>query len=85
MRIAGGYAKDTAPFSEFLWADFFRPRVDARLIVGQQSRATRMGCQVGPIQGRLLSAGLDRQSDLFVGAFTVGARVPTMHIPLKAR
>ena len=27
VRQAGGYAKDTAPFSEFLWADFFRLRV----------------------------------------------------------
>ena len=27
VRKAGGYAKDTAPFSEFLWADFFRPLI----------------------------------------------------------
>ena len=46
VRMAGGYAKDTAPFSEFLWADFFRPRVAARLIVGQQGRATRMGVKL---------------------------------------
>ncbi len=26
VRRAGGYAKDTAPFVEFLWADFFRTR-----------------------------------------------------------
>ena len=25
VRKAGGYAKDSAPFTEFLWADFFRP------------------------------------------------------------
>lgn len=24
VRVRGGYAKDTAPFSEFLWADHFR-------------------------------------------------------------
>lgn len=29
VRRLGGYAKDTAPFSEFLWADFFRRRMDA--------------------------------------------------------
>jgi hypothetical protein len=23
LRRAGGFAKDTTPFSEFLWADFF--------------------------------------------------------------
>ncbi len=27
LRHAGGYAKDTTPFSEFLWADFLRRRV----------------------------------------------------------
>lgn len=29
VRRAGGYAKDTTPFAEFLWADFFRRRIDA--------------------------------------------------------
>lgn len=28
LRRLGGFAKDTTPFSEFLWADFFRKRVD---------------------------------------------------------
>ncbi|GGH62034.1 hypothetical protein GCM10010975_26320 [Comamonas phosphati] len=28
VRKAGGYAKDAAPFTEFLWADFFRPHFD---------------------------------------------------------
>jgi hypothetical protein len=27
LRRAGGYAKDTTPFSEFLWADFLRRRL----------------------------------------------------------
>ena len=27
LRRAGGFAKDTAPFSEFLWADFLRRRI----------------------------------------------------------
>lgn len=27
IRRAGGYAKDTTPFSEFLWADLFRRRI----------------------------------------------------------
>ena len=27
IRRAGGYAKDTTPFSEFLWADFFRRKL----------------------------------------------------------
>lgn len=27
VREAGGYAKDTTPFSEFIWADYFRRRI----------------------------------------------------------
>jgi hypothetical protein len=30
LRRAGGFAKDTTPFSEFLWADFLRPRVSRK-------------------------------------------------------
>ncbi len=32
VRTAGGYAKDSAPFTEFLWADFFRPQISVDLI-----------------------------------------------------
>jgi len=32
LRRAGGFAKDTAPFSEFLWADFFRRRIKRKLV-----------------------------------------------------
>lgn len=32
LRRAGGYAKDLAPFSEFLWADYLRTRVDLQVI-----------------------------------------------------
>ena len=30
LRRAGGFAKDTTPFSEFLWADFLRRKVKAK-------------------------------------------------------
>ncbi len=30
LRRKGGYAKDTTPFSEFLWADFLRRRLDPK-------------------------------------------------------
>jgi hypothetical protein len=30
LRRAGGFAKDTTPFSEFLWADFLRRRMDRK-------------------------------------------------------
>lgn len=32
LRQAGGFAKDTTPFSEFLWADFLRSRVSRKQI-----------------------------------------------------
>jgi hypothetical protein len=30
LRNSGGFAKDTTPFSEFIWADFLRPRIKAK-------------------------------------------------------
>ncbi len=30
LRAAGGYAKDAAPYSEFLWADFLRRQIDRK-------------------------------------------------------
>ena len=32
LRRAGGFAKDTTPFSEFLWADFLRRRIKRRSV-----------------------------------------------------
>ncbi|HYM17395.1 MAG TPA: ParB-like protein [Micropepsaceae bacterium] len=32
LRRAGGFAKDTTPFSEFLWADFLRNRLKAKQV-----------------------------------------------------
>jgi hypothetical protein len=46
VRNAGGFAKDQAPFVEFLWADFFRPLIAARLIKQDLTRATRQGLKL---------------------------------------
>lgn len=32
LRRAGGYAKEDTPFSEFLWADYFRHRINPNLL-----------------------------------------------------
>ncbi|MGA9847861.1 MAG: ParB-like protein [Roseiarcus sp.] len=32
LRAIGGFAKDSTPFSEFLWADFLRPRIKLKAI-----------------------------------------------------
>jgi hypothetical protein len=39
LRRAGGFAKDTTPFSEFLWADFLRRRMDRREVENHFDRA----------------------------------------------
>jgi hypothetical protein len=39
IRRAGGYAKDATPYSEFLWADFLRHRIDEKLVAKHFERA----------------------------------------------
>jgi len=39
LRRAGGYAKDTTPFSEFLWADFMRRRMKRKSVEGDFGHA----------------------------------------------
>jgi len=39
LRRAAGFAKDTTPFSEFLWADFLRRRMKRKLIERDFDRA----------------------------------------------
>jgi hypothetical protein len=39
LRRAGGFAKDTTPFSEFLWADFLRRRIKRKLAEKDFERA----------------------------------------------
>jgi len=41
LRRAGGYAKDTTPFSEFLWADFLRRRMKRQQVKHEFDAALR--------------------------------------------
>ncbi|MEO7027405.1 MAG: ParB-like protein [Caulobacteraceae bacterium] len=41
LRHAGGFAKDTAPFSEFLWADFLRRRIKTKSVEKDFAKALR--------------------------------------------
>jgi hypothetical protein len=41
LRRIGGFAKDTTPFSEFLWADFLRRRMKRKLVVQDFDRALK--------------------------------------------
>jgi len=38
LRRAGGFAKDTTPFSEFLWADFFRRKIKRKAVEADSPR-----------------------------------------------
>jgi len=46
LRRAGGFAKDTTPFSEFLWADFFRSRVKRKTIESDFANAMEKALQL---------------------------------------
>jgi hypothetical protein len=46
LRRAGGFAKDTTPFSEFLWADFLRRRIKRRRVEDDFSRALEQALQL---------------------------------------
>lgn len=39
LRRVGGYAKDTTPFSEFLWADFLRRRLSRKSVTADFQNA----------------------------------------------
>jgi hypothetical protein len=65
LRLAGGFAKDTTPFSEFLWADYLRRRVKRKRIaddfdgalaealsLARSAEANYMPGWCGPLNGR---------------------------------
>ena len=45
LRRAGGFAKDTTPFSEFLWADFLRRRIKRSQVEDDFDRALEIALQ----------------------------------------
>ena len=46
LRRAGGFSKDTTPFSEFLWADFLRRRVKRKIVEQDFERAAVMALKL---------------------------------------
>jgi hypothetical protein len=46
LRRAGGFAKDTTPFSEFLWADFLRRRLKRKTVDDDFSNALAAALQL---------------------------------------
>jgi hypothetical protein len=47
LRRAGGFAKDTTPFSEFLWADFLRRRIKRHAVESDFNSALEKALQLG--------------------------------------
>jgi hypothetical protein len=46
LRRAGGFAKDTTPYSEFLWADFLRRRMKRKAVDEDFERALERALQL---------------------------------------
>ena len=46
LRRAGGFAKDTTPFSEFLWADFLRSRIKRKTVENDFDHAMEKALQL---------------------------------------
>jgi hypothetical protein len=46
VRDAGGYDKTIAPFAEFQWADFFRPKISASELEKDFDQAVEMGVKL---------------------------------------
>ena len=50
LRRAGGFAKETTPFSEFLWADFLRRRIKRKAVEADFGHAIEKALQLARTQ-----------------------------------
>jgi hypothetical protein len=57
LRRVGGFAKDTTPFSEFLWADFLRHRIKRKLIENDFERALETALKLAKSQDAVYLPG----------------------------
>lgn len=57
LRRAGGFAKDTTPFSEFLWADFLRRRIKRTLVERDFDHALEVGLKMAKSQEAIYLPG----------------------------
>jgi hypothetical protein len=57
LRRAGGFAKDTTPFSEFLWADFLRRRMSRRMVEDNFAKAIEKGLELAKGQDAIYLPG----------------------------
>jgi hypothetical protein len=57
VRRAGGFAKDTTPFSEFLWADFLRRRLARKSVEGNFEKALEKALGLAKSKGAIYLPG----------------------------
>ncbi|MBI5128366.1 MAG: chromosome partitioning protein ParB [Rhodopseudomonas palustris] len=57
LRRVGGYAKDTTPFSEFLWADFLRRRLSRKAVDADFEKATEKALALAKSQDAIYLPG----------------------------
>jgi hypothetical protein len=57
LRRAGGFAKDTTPFSEFLWADFLRRHMPRKTVEDQFSKAVEKALELAKSNGAIYLPG----------------------------
>lgn len=57
LRRAGGFAKDTTPFSEFLWADFLRRRLSRKAVEADFAKAMERGLALAKGQDAIYLPG----------------------------
>ncbi len=57
LRRVGGFAKDTTPFSEFLWADFLRNRMSRKGIEADFSKAMEKALELAKSQDAIYLPG----------------------------
>jgi len=57
LRRAGGFAKDTTPFSEFLWADFLRRKMSRKSVENNFAKALEKGLALGRSAGAVYLPG----------------------------
>ena len=57
LRRAGGFAKDTTVFSEFLWADFLRRRIKRKLVENDFDHALEIALKLAKSQDAVYLPG----------------------------
>jgi hypothetical protein len=57
LRRAGGFSKDTTPFSEFLWADFLRRRMSRKSVEGDFEKAIEKALALAKSQAAVYLPG----------------------------